>query len=210
MKVGDEELDALRELMNIGVGRAAAALNDMIGRVVRLNVPSVSLIEPDKAGAVVSSEHGRRLACVRLRFEGSVHGSAHLIFPSEGGSKLVAMLTGEEPGAPDLDSLRAGTLTEVGNILLNGLMGSITSVVQGRIGYGLPVYIEHSAENLQRALCAESDSVLLLARTQFFLCKGQAEVGGERVDGKITLLLGFDSLAHLIERVQQMGEEALA
>ena len=39
MTIGNEELDALRELINIGVGRAAGALNDMMGRNVRLNVP---------------------------------------------------------------------------------------------------------------------------------------------------------------------------
>ena len=44
MNVSAEEIDALRELINIGVGRAAGALNDMVGAHVELRVPSVRLV----------------------------------------------------------------------------------------------------------------------------------------------------------------------
>lgn len=210
MKIADDELDALRELINIGVGRAAGALNDMIGRTVQLNVPAVILVEPEQIAGILIGEHGRRLACVRLRFDGALKGVADLIFPSESGSKLVALLTGEDPQTPELDSLCVGTLTEVGNILLNGLMGSLTNVVQEHLVYGLPLYMEESADNLESSLRATPDGAVLLARAQFFVGNGNFELTGERIDGEITLLLGVDSLQHLVERVQQLGEEALA
>ncbi|MCB1022097.1 MAG: chemotaxis protein CheC [Acidobacteria bacterium] len=204
---GNEELDALRELINIGVGRAAGALNDMVGRNVRLNVPSVSVVPDDQIVRFLCADEEERLACVRLRFEGALRGVADLIFPSQSGSKLVALLSGEEPCTPGMDSLRAGTLTEVGNILLNGLLGSITNVVDEHLTYGLPMYLEETAGNIERSLRSIPDAAVLMAQAQFLVGKSEFEVAGERIDGEITLLLGLDSLEHLLERVHLLGEE---
>ncbi|MEZ5361756.1 MAG: chemotaxis protein CheC [Bryobacterales bacterium] len=206
--VGNEELDAIRELINIGVGRAAGALNDMVGRYVRLNVPSVSIVSDDQIVRFLCADEEEQLACVRLRFEGPLRGVADLIFPSQSGSKLVALLSSEELCAPDLDSLRASTLTEVGNILLNGLLGSITNVVDEHLTYDLPTYLEESAGNIERSLRSIPDAAVLMAQTQFLVGKSELEVDGERIDGEITLLLGLDSLEHLLDRVHLLGEEA--
>jgi chemotaxis protein CheC len=209
MNISHDELDALRELLNIGVGRATGSLNDMIGETVWLNVPSVRLVEPDELGGALGGDDGRPVACVRLSFEGALRGVANLIFPSEGGSKLAALLTDEELVGPDEHRLRAETLTEIGNVLLNGLMGSITNVVSEHIAYSAPVYVEETAGDVEAGLRATKDSAVLLAQAQFFVGKTSFEIGGDRIDGEITLLLGVDSLERLIERVHCLGEEAV-
>jgi chemotaxis protein CheC len=206
MRISNDELDALREVINIGVGRAAGALNDMIGRTVQLTVPSVSLVTPQE---IVSRQSASRLAYVQLDFQGALRGAVDLIFPSESASKLVALLTGEDLDAPDLDSLRAGTLTEVGNILLNGLMGSITNIIGEHVDYGLPVYGEDSVNAIQPVMLATPNAAILLAQAHFFIGESFFEIAGERIDGEFTLLLGVDSLEYLVDRLQHLGEEAL-
>lgn len=208
MTVSDDELDALRELINIGVGRAAGALNDLTGHTVQLNVPWVDLIRPDRIGASIGGEPGCRLACVRLHFQGGLRGAADLIFPSASASKLVALLSGEETDPGSLDRLRAEVLTEIGNILLNGLMGSITNIVQEHLDYGVPVYLEETAEGLVASFQTAPEAALLLAQAQFFVGKSSFEIGGDRIDGEITILLGVDSLEHLVDCVQRLGEQA--
>ena len=47
------ELDALTEMVNIGVNRAAASLREMIGEQVLLSVPKVTLVSRDKAIAAL-------------------------------------------------------------------------------------------------------------------------------------------------------------
>lgn len=131
-----------------------------------------------------------------------------MIFPSKSGAKLVALLTGEDPEPGHLERMRAEVLTEVGNILLNGLMGSITNIVHEHLDYGLPVYLEETAKGLMESFHAMPEAAVLLAQAQFFIGKSSFEIGGERIDGEITILLGVDSLAHLLDRVQRLGEEA--
>ena len=50
------ELDALTELVNIGVSRAAASLRDMVGREILLSVPSVAIVTRSEAARSSATE----------------------------------------------------------------------------------------------------------------------------------------------------------
>ncbi len=142
------------------------------------------------------NELGRgRVAAVRLVFKGPFAGTAALVFPPDSASKLVAVLTGEEPGSPSLDAVRAGTLSEVGNILINGVMGSIGNVLEQRIDYSLPSYLEDTIDRLLGSGRGPRTTVLLV-RTRFM-------VREHRVEGNIILLFevgSFDALVEAIDR----------
>ena len=207
MNVSAEEIDALRELINIRVGRAAGALNDMVGAHVELRVPSVRLVSPADIKEVFKSTAGQKLAAVRMGFSGEIQGTTGLVFPTDSASKLVALLTGEEAGTPDLDSLRAGTLTEVGNILLNAVMGSITNVLERHISYELPTYSEETPEDLVEAVRKQAEATVLLAQTHFLVRQSHSSVEQEKIEGEVTLLFGMGSFEVLLERIHKMHEE---
>ena len=209
MNVSAEEIDALRELINIGVGRAAGALNDMVGAHVELRVPSVRLVSPADIAEIIKSTAGQKLATVRMGFSGKLQGTAGLVFPTDSASKLVALLTGEEAGTPDLDSLRAGALTEVGNILLNAVMGSITNVLERHISYELPTYSEETPEDLAEAVRSQADAAVLLAQTHFLVGQSHFSLEQEKIEGEVTLFFGTDSFEVLLERIRKMHEELI-
>ena len=41
-----------------------------------------------------------------------------------------------------------GTLTTIGNIVINNVMGSISNVLRQYMNYALPVYLEDTVENI--------------------------------------------------------------
>ena len=209
MNLSAEEIDALQELINIGIGRAAGALNDMVGAHVELHVPSIRLASPADANEATKSIEGQKLAAVRLDFSGEIQGTAELVFPADSASKLVALLTGEELGAPDLDSLRAGALTEVGNILLNGVMGSITNVLEQHVSYQLPIYSEETPEDPDQAVRSQADAAVLLAETHFLVGQSHFSLKQEKIEGQVTLLFGTGSFESLVKRIHQMREELI-
>ena len=209
MNVSAEEIDALRELINIGVGRAAGALNDMVGAHVELRVPSVRLVSPADIKEATTWVNEQELATVRMGFSGEIQGTTELVFPADSASKLVALLTGEELGTPDLDSLRAGALTEVGNILLNAVMGSITNVLERHISYELPTYSEETPEDLVEAVRSQAEATVLLAQTHFLVRQSHSSVEQEKIEGEVTLLFGMGSFEVLLERIHQIHEEII-
>ena len=54
------ERDAITELANIGVSRAAASLRKMVGRQVLLSVPSVEIVSRKAAAALIDERAGLR------------------------------------------------------------------------------------------------------------------------------------------------------
>ncbi|WGV26910.1 chemotaxis protein CheC [Halotia branconii] len=194
MNVTAEQLDALQELINIGVGRAASLLNEMVDSHIHLKIPFVKALTAEDAYQELATRfHDDTLASVKLGFTGSFYGTAGLIFPTDSASTLVAVLTGEEPGSADLDAVKIGTLSEIGNIVINGVMGSLSNVLKQHINYTLPVYLEDTIKNLLLS-AHESQSKILLAQARFTI--EQLEIIGDII---LIFQVGtFDALINAI------------
>jgi chemotaxis protein CheC len=191
------QIDALTELINIGVGRAAGMLNQILEAHVQLNVPSVKIFPHSEIEKVLSNVAKTRLSVVSLVFKGSFSGTALLAFPSDSASHLVNILTGEESVIPDLDSVRVGALTEVGNIVLNGVMGSVSNVLKKRLSYSIPAYVEDTIEHLLNEDSLDPDSTIILAKTELVIKKFH-------IKGDIILLFRVNLFNTLIETLETM------
>lgn len=197
MIVPQKQIDALNELINIGVGQAASRLSTMLDTHIRLAAPEVMLLRlSDVAGALAEFGDGP-LAMVQMPFRGPIAGVASLLFPPEDASRLVDTLTGQAYPNTDMDSLRAGTLSEVGNIVLNGVMGTIANFVDEHLEYSPPTYLEDVLPKLFHLDRRDPAAVFVLARVRFLVEK-------QEIQGNIVLYLevGFlDWLTDIFERV---------
>ena len=199
MKLSTRQLDALQELVNIGIGQAAGVLNDMIESPIRLQIPYLQILTPiDVEEELEQHLNGEQIAAVQLKFTGSFGGIAQLVFPTNSAALLVTMLTGEEVGTHDLDSVKIGTLSEVGNIVINGVMGAISNVLQQRLNYSIPTYSEGTIANLLISGGLATDTVVLLAQTSFMI---------ERlhIEGDIILIFNVNSFDTLLTAINQLA-----
>lgn len=107
----DLQLDALRELANIGSGTAATALSQLLGREVEISVPRVLALPLAEAveawGAPDAAVSG-----IVIPLEGDITGVVVLLIPS-GHAHTLCRLLGVEPSTEVGDS----ALCEIGNIL---------------------------------------------------------------------------------------------
>jgi len=199
MKLSTRQLDALQELVNIGIGQAAGVFNDMIDSPIRLQIPYLQILTPiDVEEELEQHLNGEQIAAVQLKFTGSFGGIAQLVFPTNSAALLVTMLTGEEVGTQDLDSVKIGTLSEVGNIVINGVMGAISNVLQQRLNYSIPTYSEGTIANLLISGGLATDTVVLLAQTSFMI---------ERlhIEGDIILIFNVNSFDTLLTAINQLA-----
>jgi chemotaxis protein CheC len=193
------QLDALRELINIGVGRAAGILNALIQSHVHLHVPFVEVLSPAAVESKAQTLGRDMLSTVQLSFRGPFSGVASLVFPPESAAKLIAVLTNEDFPADDLDSIRIGTLTEVGNIVLNGVMGVIGNELQQRIHYSVPTYAESSMEILFFLNDSNGHRTVIWAQAQFTIEQHQ-------INGDIVLLFEVGSFNVLLDAIDRALE----
>jgi len=202
MNLTFEQIDALKELVVIGVGRAAGILNEMVHHHIQLQVPNIKIFSIHDLEREISGVETDRLSAVQMKFKGSFSGATALVFPQASAAKLVDILSGEEQRTTDMDSVRIGTLTEVGNILINGVMGSIGNVLKQHIEYSIPVYVEETIKNLVKTNSSDPDTVILLAQTRFTIEQLQ-------IEGEIVLFFesSFNSLLSAINQILEHNHE---
>jgi len=196
--LNNEQTDALTELVNIGIGHAAASLNSMVAHHIQLHIPKVYLAQRAMIFKQFQND-SQDISSVLMKFSGSFIGSSALIFPKESAEILVACLTGESKASSAMDELKSGALTEVGNIIINGVMGSISNMLQATLQYSVPDYIEGSLDNLMD-IGEQADDFVLIAETTFHI---------NDLNVKDTIALFFH-VASFEKLLQKLNQEILA
>jgi chemotaxis protein CheC len=119
----DMQLDALRELANIGSGNAGTALGAMLGKSVDINVPTAAALPLDEAVAIAGAPDELRYGVV-VPMVGDFEAIVVLLFPENDAKKLTGIY-GIEPSTPDGYSM----LGEVGNILGTNYINALAQMV---------------------------------------------------------------------------------
>ncbi len=132
------ESDALTELVNIGVSRAAAALRKMVGSEVLLSVPSIEVITQHEASALIGEREAGEMVAVRQDFTGAFSGRALLIFPQAHTLELVRAVIGEDTTPEDVVGMEQEALAEIGNVILNGCLGTMANMLRQSLTMTLP------------------------------------------------------------------------
>jgi chemotaxis protein CheC len=119
------QLDTLKEICNIGMGHAATALNQMIGRAIHLTVPEASVVPLDEIPALLGGAD-KIVAGIYLKIWGDFQGNILFIFPQEATNALCTLLTGLKPEDDAiLSEMHASALREIGNILASSFLTAL-------------------------------------------------------------------------------------
>ncbi len=163
------QLDALREIGNVGAGNSATALSQIINKRIDMNVPKVDLVPieavPDLVGGADTIVVG-----VFLRVYGRAPGNILFLLPQKSAFYLVDTLMGREHGTTKkLDFMDESALMEIGNILsgayLNAffnfthisMLPSIPALAMDMAGAILNIILVQLGQMGDRALVIETE-----------------------------------------------------
>jgi chemotaxis protein CheC len=146
--LGDLERDALTELVNIGVSRAAASLRKMVGGHVLLSVPSVEVVSRGAAASLIGERETDQLVAVRQDFAGAFSGRALLIFPQANSLELVRAVLGNAVQAHELPAMEDEALAETGNVILNGCLATMANMLRQPLTLSLPEVLRGDGAHL--------------------------------------------------------------
>ncbi len=198
MPVGDLtdiERDALAEIANIGVSRAASSLRQMVGEQVLLSVPAVNIVTREAAARLVERGNSPKLVAVQQSFEGPFSGRALLIFPEAQSLELVRSIVGAEHSLEDIIDLEQEALAETGNIILNACLATIANVLRRSMRMSLPSVIRGDGATLFETRTSDPDGDLVLFLYIDFTIKSRD------MRGFIALLMDLPSIKALKEIV---------
>jgi chemotaxis protein CheC len=195
--LSDLETDALTELVNIGVSRAATSLGEMVGEEVTLSVPNVMLLQREEAIRQLSEREENKLVAVHQVFEGDVTGRALLIFPEPKSLDLVRAVAGGELTLEDIIELEHEALAETGNIILNGCLSTMANMLQRSLKISLPEVLRGEGKELfNLAPPPEAGDVVLFLYIDFNVRKRD-------IRGYIAMLMDMPSFTALQVLLQE-------
>ena len=162
MPLTDLERDALAELSNIAMARAANSLRQMVEYQVMLSVPSVDILPKEAATQLIAKSNTATLVAIRQDFTGAFSGRALLIFPEASSLELVRVVVGRQLPLEDIISLEDEALAETGNIILNSWVATIANLLKSGLRMSLPIVIRGDSRQMFRS---DGES-----RASFFFC----------------------------------------
>ncbi|WNG40578.1 fibril biogenesis regulator DifG [Archangium violaceum] len=190
----DIQLDALREVANIGCGHAVSALARLVGgRTVNLSVPRAVLATASEVAGLLGGGDAPVVAA-KLGMQGQLRGVLMLVLPQEDATALESLLLRRQD-APQEE--RESALAETANIVASACLSAIGTLTGWKLLPTVPVLVRGEAGPVvaDAVTEAQGDKRMVVLETRF------SSVGIPSVSGQVLLLLDRDSSKALIARL---------
>ncbi len=169
-KFSEFQMDALREIGNVGAGNAATALSQMVGKRVDMSVTKVMIL-PSEAIAGYLGGIERNVAAVHMPIYGEMLGIALVFFPLERLSELSGMLIGQREMDPmNLSDLGQSAIKELGSILTGAYLSALFRFVHIQLIHGVPALAVDMAQAVLDSVLVEleqKEDVAIVIETEF-------------------------------------------
>jgi chemotaxis protein CheC len=146
-KLDNIQLDALKEVSNIGSGHAATALSELTGQTVTINIPVISI---DPLSVIFQKcSKGQSIMGIRIDLSGDIVGKTLLFFNQTDALRFCDCLMRRTVGTvKSLSELDKSGLKEVSNILTCAYMNALGEMLNFMVVPTTPSLIIGSSEEM--------------------------------------------------------------
>jgi chemotaxis protein CheC len=119
------QVDALREVANIGAGHAATALSQMIGETIMISVPTINVARLEELPPQLTAPE-EPVAAVLMHMLGDLTGRTLLVFPRRTAHRLASLLLRRDSTDDEFTEMEQSAIKEAGNILSSAYMNALS------------------------------------------------------------------------------------
>lgn len=197
-----EELqhDAIIELLNIGMGKAAASLSIMVNEEVQLSIPRLELLTRQKAANHLNTQPQQRIVAIKQYFHGPFWGEALLLFKLEKSLEFVRILIKDNLPLELLTELEADALIEVGNIILSACLSSLANNLTEELKSDLPLFITGTVGEILEINASQKNEVIMLLQMDFTL-------QNKNLNGYVAIILEVPSIKQFKSSIDHFLEK---
>jgi chemotaxis protein CheC len=195
----ETQLDALREVANIGAGHAATALSQITGSRIMISVPQITITSLEEIPTAIGDDE-EPIAAVLMHMLGDLTGRTLLVFPRPTALRLAELMLNRPGQIHQLGELEQSALKEAGNILSGAYMNALSDFLGLMLLPSPPsLAVDMSTAVLTTAYLqfgTDRDSIFAV-ETQFYM-----EEQRERLRGFFLLLPDAASLHAMLRAVR--------
>lgn len=130
------QLDALKEVSNIGAGNAATSLSILLGTKIDMSVPNMNLIAFDE---LFNSYKENEVVAVLVKVLEDIEGSILYVFNEEVALNIISKLTLAKED--NLSEMGLSVIGEIGNIISSSFMNSIADFTGLKVTASVPAVV---------------------------------------------------------------------
>lgn len=193
------QLDALREVGNIGSGNAAVALSTMVDKKVLLSVPRASLIPLVKVSDLVGGAE-TPVVGVYLHISGDASGSMLLLLAESSAAELARLMV-SDPTEDELTTVEQSALQETGSILAGSYLNALSQMTGILLRPSVPGFAMDMAGAIIDFILVEisqSEDYVLVIETEF-------DISQHKIFGHLILFPDLGSLDIILGRLGVNG-----
>ena len=199
------QLDAIREVGNIGTGNAATALSKLLGRMIDMDVPKAELVSIYEL-AEHYGDPTELIAAVFVRSLGDFGCSLIFIQKEEDADLMVNLLLKQQFGADNIpkelpQEMSDSALTEVGNIILSSFLNAINLLIGTEHQISVPGVAHDmlsSILDVVASIFGQMGEMALVVNTELHVEGTDGATGS----GNIIMLPDPDALELLLRKLQ--------
>ena len=194
------QLDALREVANIGAGHAATALSQMTGGTIMISVPTIHVTRLEDVPPQLAPDE-EPVAAVMMSMLGDLTGKTLLVFPKRTVMRMAELMLRRPVGSSvALGELERSAVKEAGNILSGAYMNALADFM-GMVLLPSPptLAVDLSTAVLTREFLrlGDDDEHVFVVETEFVM-----QDLGERLRGFFLLLPDPASLRAILRAIR--------
>ena len=190
-------LDAIREVASIGSGNAATALSSLLNQQVKIDVPSVELMEYSDAVEILGGPE--TIACgILVSLSGDMNGIILYLQELDFiNVVLKSVFNKTVDGYEELGEMETSALTEIGNIGISSYINSLAAFAAMDVQLSVPAF----CINMAGAMITVPMATFGYESNKIMLLDGNFKCGGQQVSSKLLLVPDVGSLDKLLKRL---------
>ncbi len=197
------QLDALKEVANIGAGHAATALSQLTDRRIMIDVPEIMVTDLDGLADVLVATD-RVVAAVLMHMLGDLTGRTLLMIPEENAKLLCDLLLKRDPGTTQsFDELERSSLKEAGNILGGAYMNALSDFMGMMLLPSVPslaIDLASAVVTTAHLSFGRDRDYVFCVETDFHFAEAD-----RKLKGHFLLLPDLASLKEILKAIRLMG-----
>ncbi|STX49961.1 CheY-P phosphatase CheC [Legionella busanensis] len=195
--------DALKEIGNIGVSKAAKQLASLLQSPIKISIPEISFVKLQEINNVGPKDEA--FSFVYQLLSEDLQGYVALAFKREQTNLLTMSVLGKIPQLTQEEAraCEQEALLEIGNIIISSCITAIVDLTSKKVGLTLPYYDENNIVTLLKNLCTSFPNLL----DEVLIVSTILDMQKDTLSGHLFLVLTKDSTKTLLIAIKELIDE---
>lgn len=197
-----QQVATVEEVLNIGLGRAAVSLTNLLGSEVLLRASNVHLsnLNTGKALDIIKKSGEQNMVSVAQNVSGDLDTLALVLFAEGAALEIVQLMLFGKNEQNGVRKYEYEVMSEVGNIILNACVSAFSNMMHLSLGSSLPVHHIGDCESVTLDNPAHPLKLLLNL---------DVVINQREISGFITFSFSTTALQMLLQAVEQYSESEI-